>query len=473
MVFVHHIRKHTTTYMCYNEAMTNQGNVLKILHLNDLHSHFENYPKIKRFFNDQAVGYTDVLCFDIGDNVDRSHALTEATYGQANIGLMNELQLTAATIGNNEGLGLPKEKLDKLYSSANFDVVLANLKDKGNQPSWAVDKKTVTTSFGMTIDIFGFTAPYPLAYPHMGWDILEPKAILAQQLSESKADFTILLSHLGWRFDEQVASHFANLDLILGAHTHHVYEFGKEIEGTMLAAAGRYGEHIGELTLTFDEHFQCIQSEIIAEEVRHLPSIPADRAVIDALNIRGHELLQAQRISDLSHAYTNLFPDYHAAHFVAEILGAYYQVPVTLMNSGMVVQDIPQVLTMDALHDILPHSIRMVKLAVTGAELKAILQELYQVGNYLKTQKIVGMGFRGKGFGDMITVGLSDHQGQLLYQGKAVEAATYYTVLVPDQYIFASYFPILKASGTAEIQFPKFMREIVEDYLKTDSQPEA
>jgi 2',3'-cyclic-nucleotide 2'-phosphodiesterase (5'-nucleotidase family) len=36
--------------------MTTQENVLKILHLNDLHSHFENYPKIKRFFADKSEG---------------------------------------------------------------------------------------------------------------------------------------------------------------------------------------------------------------------------------------------------------------------------------------------------------------------------------------------------------------------------------------------------------------------------------
>src|SRR5574337_420739 len=90
--------------------MINQENVLKILHLNDLHSHFENYPKIKRFFREKSVGFSDVLRFDIGDNVDRSHPLTEVTLGKGNIALMNYLQLTAATIGNNEGLGLRSEE---------------------------------------------------------------------------------------------------------------------------------------------------------------------------------------------------------------------------------------------------------------------------------------------------------------------------------------------------------------------------
>jgi hypothetical protein len=100
----------------------------------------------------------------------------------------------------------------------------------------------------------------------MGWDILEPESVLAQQLLESDADFTILLSHLGWRFDEQAAMTFDNLNLILGAHTHHLYEYGKYINDTMLAAAGRYGEYVGEVTLRFDDDFQCIQSEIMAED---------------------------------------------------------------------------------------------------------------------------------------------------------------------------------------------------------------
>ena len=445
--------------------MTTQENVLKILHLNDLHSHFENYPKIKRFFTDKSAGFSDVLRFDIGDNVDRSHALSEATLGQANVALMNALDLTAATIGNNEGLGLPKEKLDRLYDTANFDIILANLKDQGTQPTWAVEKKRVTTSFGMTIDIFGLTAPYPLAYPPMGWDILEPESVLAQQLLASDADFTILLSHLGWRFDEKAAMTFDNLNLILGAHTHHLYEYGKYINDTMLAAAGRYGEYVGEVTLRFDDDFQCIQSEILAEDVRHLPALPGDKEWIQRQADQGHELVRACQVAELAHPFANRLPDYAATQFVAGVMGAYYQVPAVVLNSGMIVEAIPQQLTLDDLHEILPHSIRMVKLTVTGTELAAILRELYDVGNYLKTQRIVGMGFRGKQFGDIVTLGLEEQEDQLLYQERPVVATQTYLVLIPDQYLFASYFPILKSSGSAEIQFPRFMREIVGDDL--------
>ncbi len=258
---------------------------------------------------------------------------------------------------------------------------------------------------------------------------------------------------------------FDNLNLILGAHTHHLYEYGKYINDTMLAAAGRYGEYVGEVTLRFDDDFQCIQSEIMAEDIRHLSPLPGDKEWIQHQADQGHQLLRACQVAQLSQSLTNKLPEYAATQFVAGLMGDYYHVPAVILNSGMIVEEIPQTLTLDDLHEILPHSIRMVKLTVTGAELQDILGELYEVGSYLRTQRIVGMGFRGKQFGDIVTIGLTDDNGQLSYQNNPVVEHQTYIILVPDQYLFASYFPILKSSGSAEIQFPRFMREIVADDL--------
>lgn len=104
---------------------------LVILHTNDLHSHFENWPKIRRFMlgtraAEQAEG-ASVLAFDDGDAMDRSAPLTEATQGQINVQLLNEIGYDAATIGNNEGVGNPHDVLEHLYDHANFPVALANL----------------------------------------------------------------------------------------------------------------------------------------------------------------------------------------------------------------------------------------------------------------------------------------------------------------------------------------------------------
>lgn len=79
---------------------------LVILHTNDLHSHFENWPKIRRFMLGtraaEQAEEASVLAFDDGDAMDRSVPLTEATDGQINIQLLNEIGYDAVTIGNNE-----------------------------------------------------------------------------------------------------------------------------------------------------------------------------------------------------------------------------------------------------------------------------------------------------------------------------------------------------------------------------------
>lgn len=54
---------------------------LRILHTNDLHSHFEHFPKIRRYLKQvqETAAADQVLTFDAGDFMDRSHPLSDAT----------------------------------------------------------------------------------------------------------------------------------------------------------------------------------------------------------------------------------------------------------------------------------------------------------------------------------------------------------------------------------------------------------
>lgn len=121
-------------------------------------------------FAEKSQEKVESLRFDLGDNVDRVHPLTEATEGQINVELMNRLNLTAATIGNNEGLGLTHEMLSHLYDEANFPVLLSNLITDFAQ----TEPLIMTTSFGLRVGLIGLTAPYSRAYPQAGWELLDP-----------------------------------------------------------------------------------------------------------------------------------------------------------------------------------------------------------------------------------------------------------------------------------------------------------
>ena len=149
---------------------------ITILHTNDLHSHFENWPRIRTFINNRrdelnAQPNSSVITVDLGDAVDRVHPLTEVTNGKANVELLNQVHYDAVTIGNNEGLTNSHEQLDELYDDANFDVILGNLLDNHTKlgPSWAKPSKIVTTPQGTRVLLIGLTAPYLLTYPILGW----------------------------------------------------------------------------------------------------------------------------------------------------------------------------------------------------------------------------------------------------------------------------------------------------------------
>src|SRR5699024_4627816 len=58
---------------------------------------------------------------------------------------------------------------------------------------------------------------------------------------------------------------------ILSSHTHHHFDYGERVNGVLLAAAGRYGEYIGEVTLEFEgrklirKKAALIESDILSQ----------------------------------------------------------------------------------------------------------------------------------------------------------------------------------------------------------------
>ncbi|MBU5584239.1 bifunctional metallophosphatase/5'-nucleotidase, partial [Enterococcus sp. S181_ASV_20] len=73
--------------------------------------------------------------------------------------------------------------------------------------------------------------------------------ILPDLVSElrPKVDVLVLMSHLGISVDRQIARELPAIDVILGSHTHHLFETGEKIGDVQLVAAGKYGYYVGEV----------------------------------------------------------------------------------------------------------------------------------------------------------------------------------------------------------------------------------
>jgi 5''-nucleotidase/2'',3''-cyclic phosphodiesterase and related esterases len=445
---------------------------IQIVHTNDLHSHFENFPRVKRFIDESRQKSTadDFYLFDLGDAMDRAHPLSEATNGQANIEWMNPLHYDAATIGNNEGLGNSHEELEHLYDQANFPVILDNVYEKDGQLAhFAKPYKIITTKQQTKIGIIGLTAPYILTYPLLSWDIKLVQEKLPQALAMVKdCDVIILLSHLGVSMDRLIAQKHPEITVIIGSHSHHLFPKGEVDNGVLLAAAGKYGQHIGTIDLELDDSKKIVNKSAFTTKTESLPVESGDEIWIKQQFAKGENLLDHQQVAKLPHALSS---DYTAQNSIMqEALTAtqeFAHSEVAILSSGLFLGDLPEgIITEKNLHDILPHAIHVMKTTMTGDNVWRLVMEMEKNRLYLRNHMQKGMGFRGKIFGELVYRGITiDEKRNVYINGKELNKNQEYTLALLDHYLFVPYFPSIEIAGNNEIMYPKFLRSVFGDYL--------
>ncbi|EPM6825181.1 bifunctional metallophosphatase/5'-nucleotidase [Enterococcus hirae] len=449
-----------------------------LLHTNDLHSHLENWPKIRRFIEqkkreNEKKENTTTITVDLGDFVDRWHPLSEATDGQANVELMNNVGYDAVTIGNNEGVGNAKDQLNHLYDQANFDILLDNLFDKHllQPPKWAKKYKIIETPQQTKIGLLALTAPFPLTYSPNGWDIRNPYDILPELVEElrPKVEILVLMSHLGIQDDRQIAQELPSIDVILGSHTHHLLIDGQIVNGVQLAAAGKYGQYVGEVHLTVDEHKNIIQKSARAIPTETMTTFIEDEQESHDYLTKGHELLAAKKVAKLPY---DLSVDIFAEHsFIYEALEAVKyrgQTQGAMLNSGLFLTGLPAgLINQDQLHTALPHPMHLLNVTLKGRDLIRLVLEIEKNRAFLRNYPIRGMGFRGKIFGQVVYSGISydavNHQVHWLNQ--PIDNERRYTFTTVDHFMFVPFFPMIEIAGENEFLFPEFIRSVVGEYL--------
>ncbi|CAN7221990.1 bifunctional metallophosphatase/5'-nucleotidase [Rossellomorea sp. LjRoot5] len=448
------------------------GETIHIYHTNDLHSHFENWPRIRDFLKRRKQKHVNdgesVYLFDIGDHVDRWHPLTEATLGKGNVKLLNEAGFDAVTIGNNEGITLDYDDLNSLYDSARFDVIVGNLFDRSSRrPGWVETYRIYETGSGMRIGVLGLTAYFKPFYKALGWNITSPLAELKKLVQEVRqsVDMIILLSHLGIRDDEMIGEQFPEIDVILGAHTHHVLPQGKEVNGTMLGAAGKYGHYVGHITIEVDTATkQVMEKKARLYEQGELPAVVKEAEERDQWIRKGEELLK-QEVTCL----TNAFPvDWFQASPLPEVLCdalmEWCGADCGFLNAGLLIEGLDEgMVTKQDLHRILPHPINPCMIRVKGAELKEIIkQTLNEDWPHLEVK---GLGFRGKVMGRFVYSNIYFEDHDIFIGNGPIESGKIYKLALPDMFTFGHFFPDLQRLEKKYFM-PEFLRDVLEWKLK-------
>ena len=435
---------------------------VKIYHTNDIHSALHNYLKFTSFIKNKRRRYRNNMFYvDIGDHVDRSHPYTEATLGKGNIELLNNATCDVATLGNNEGITLTKEQLKHLYDDAEFDVICANLREAGSKQPY-FKPYTIKETGGIKIGFIAATVEFTPFYLALDWEVADAFDWIEKYLRElePKVDVIVMMSHLGMYDDETLANRFPEIDLILSSHTHHHFEKGERVNGVLLAAAGRYGEYIGEVTLTFENgRLTAKKAALIESDI--LSQVENDYYDIGKAKLKNTVIKEAALPID-----RRLYSAGRFSSLLAYILKDFTASDAGLIHTGLIASPFEGgALTEYDLHKVLPHAINAVQIELTGREMKEIFTQANR--QEYKDEIVRGLGFRGDIFGCFVTHNIQYIQSEREYyiDNELIDEKKKYKLGTLDMYTFGRIFPQFRYSKKEYIM-PDLLRDLVKNYIE-------
>lgn len=446
--------------------------IIYIYHTNDLHSHFENWPKIDQFLSEKRKAHHPndfYLTLDIGDHLDRSNIYTEGTLGIGNIELLNQANYDYVTIGNNEGITLSHDDLDALYTNAQFGVIVSNFTDQfGNIPSWVLPYKIHTSPSGIRIGLVAATADFGIYYEKLGWHVQDPLERLKEVCAEieGQVDIIICMSHLGISQDELMTQQIPQIDVILGAHTHHFFEEGKMSGNTLQAAAGKFGVYIGQVTIEYDHD----KREVISKQAILYPTVDLLAPLDNDLKQKRWDEIGIRKLS--TEAFQNpkklkkdWFQRSDMSDFFGKALLAFTEADCAMFPAGILLTDLNKgVVTDENLHSLLPHPINPCVITLRGADLLEIL-ELSKNEKWPHLE-VKGLGFRGKYLGKMLFEHLvEDDNGDVYIREKLLHLEKVYKLATLDMFTFGYFFPSLKFAHKNYFM-PELLRDVMKWYGK-------
>jgi 5'-nucleotidase len=226
-------------------ASRNSIRKITILHTNDTHSRIDPFPaNHNRFGNQGGVvrraslieqirkEESNVFLLDAGDVFQGTPYFNEFQ-GELEMKVMEHIKYDAMTMGNHDfDIGLAGFK--KAYTqNATFPVICSNydfsdtLLHDTTVPHKVIEKGGVRVGvFGVGVELSGLVGK--VNYENTRY--LDPISIANEKAmflrNELKCDLVICLSHLGYTYktnkisDTILAQKTANIDLIIGGHTH-------------------------------------------------------------------------------------------------------------------------------------------------------------------------------------------------------------------------------------------------------------
>lgn len=222
---------------------------LTILHTNDLHNHLSDAQA--RFLREVKRSFEpSVLLLDAGDAIAAGN-LTYRTEGEPILQRMNAAGYDAMAVGNRE-FHMTVTGFTTKLSGASFPILCANVRPRRDTTTLPC-RDVVTFSFAEfgTVCLFGLTVPMitqRMAVRRFSAYIFDDPIVTARRILpqlRTTCDLLVCVSHLGIDTDVQLASELAELDIIVGGHSHTSLPNGRRVGRTLIVQAEPHARAFG------------------------------------------------------------------------------------------------------------------------------------------------------------------------------------------------------------------------------------
>ena len=390
-------------------ALAQRPLTLTILHSNDLHSHVEptairgktygGFARISTIIKQTRAKEKNVILLNAGD-VFQGTLYFNIYEGLAESVLLSKMGYQASCLGNHEfDKGVPN--LVEYCKRVNFPIVACNI-DMTKEPELAkvVKPYTILTVDNQKIGIVGLitdtTGNISLGVGSVTFQShLAPAQKAVDELTSQGVNKIIVLSHIGYGEDQQLAAKLHNVDLIVGGHSHTPLgtpdipgwrpsggsypTYVKDADGKSvpIVQAWEWGKVFGDIKVEFDAKGNLTKvidaKPIVIDE--SIPEDPEIAKLVDAFR-KPVTAMGSAVLGTSSQDYTDHI---QVGYFVADSylqatskLGANF----ALMNPGGVRSNLEAgKITFNAANSICPFRNTLVLADLTGAEVVKLLND--------------------------------------------------------------------------------------------------
>ena len=288
-----------------DDGTSDENYSLSVMHMNDTHARVENYPSMISAIDEFRGTNPDALLVNAGDVFSGTLYFNEFE-GQADLALMNLMNIDAMVFGNHEfDLGDSDEghqALADFIDGANFPFLGTNadfskddkLKGYESKETLAEDPEdgkiyeTIVKEInGEKVGIFGLTtedtknisSPNNVDFS----DFITAAEEAVQAFEDAGINKVMAVNHLGFDSapdignDMRLAAEVPGIDIIVGGHSHTEIpkpqvvekdEKGNDKAPTVIVQGGQYAENLGTLNVEFDADGEIVShnGELLAME---------------------------------------------------------------------------------------------------------------------------------------------------------------------------------------------------------------